>query len=111
MASCDLKRDSRDQMPTCKTMGCARCRQVEAQVDHGATALPAAAAFGRPLTSVKRKANDLGIPLPSVRKVRAHLREMGPSRLDDATGGSIIRARMFFMDRQANYLATVLLHN
>jgi hypothetical protein len=46
-------------------------------VDSGASALRAAAALGRPLTSVKRKANDLGISLPSVRKVRADLRAKG----------------------------------
>lgn len=51
--------------------------RLKALVEHGATALRAAAALGRPLTSVKRKANDLGIPLPSVRKLRAHLREKG----------------------------------
>lgn len=27
--SCDLRRDSRDQAPTCETMGCGRGRQVE----------------------------------------------------------------------------------
>jgi hypothetical protein len=46
-------------------------------VDSGASALRAAAALGRPITSVKRKACDLGILLPSVRKVRADLRAKG----------------------------------
>lgn len=46
-------------------------------VDSGASALRAAAALGRPITSVKRKACDLGISLPSVRKVRADLRAKG----------------------------------
>jgi GcrA cell cycle regulator len=46
-------------------------------VDSGASALRAAAALGRPITSVKRKAYDLGISLPSVRKVRADLRAKG----------------------------------
>ena len=51
--------------------------RLRALVDSGATALRTAAALGRPITSVKRKAYDLGIPLPSVRKVRADLRDKG----------------------------------
>jgi DNA-binding FadR family transcriptional regulator len=46
-------------------------------VDSGASVLRAAAALGRPITSVKRKASDLGISLPSVREVRADLRAKG----------------------------------
>jgi hypothetical protein len=34
-----------------------------------------------------------------------------PSRLDDATSGSITRAIIFFMNRQTKHLTTVLLHN
>jgi hypothetical protein len=45
--------------------------------DNGASALRAAAALGRPITSVRRKAFDLGIPLAGVRKVRADLRDKG----------------------------------
>jgi hypothetical protein len=51
--------------------------KLKALVDSGASALRAAAALGRPITSVKRKACDLGISLPSVRKVRADLRAKG----------------------------------
>lgn len=46
-------------------------------VGSGATALRAAAALGRPITSVKRKAYDLGLTLASVRKIRADLRQRG----------------------------------
>jgi DNA-binding FadR family transcriptional regulator len=46
-------------------------------VGSGASVLRAAAALGRPITSVKRKASDLGISLPSVREVRADLRAKG----------------------------------
>jgi hypothetical protein len=42
--------------------------------DNGASALRAAAALGRPVLAVKRKAHDLGIPLASVRKLTAELR-------------------------------------
>jgi hypothetical protein len=45
--------------------------------DKGASALRAAAALGRPITSVRRKAFDLGISLAGVRKVRADLRDKG----------------------------------
>jgi GcrA cell cycle regulator len=45
--------------------------------DSGATALRAAAALGRPIPSVKKKARDLGIPLVGVRKARADLRDKG----------------------------------
>jgi hypothetical protein len=51
--------------------------KLKALVDSGASALRAAAALGRPITSVKRKASDLGIPLAGVRKVRADLRAKG----------------------------------
>jgi hypothetical protein len=51
--------------------------RLKALVGSGASALRAAAALGRPITSVKRKAYDLGIQLPSVRKIRADLREKG----------------------------------
>jgi len=43
-------------------------------VEKGASALRAAAALGRPITSVRRKASDLGIPLAGVRKIRADKR-------------------------------------
>ena len=43
----------------------------------GASVLRAAAALGRPLTSVKRKASDLGLALAGVREVRAELRDKG----------------------------------
>ena len=43
----------------------------------GASVLRAAAALGRPATSVKRKANDLGVPLAGVRQLKAELRTKG----------------------------------
>jgi hypothetical protein len=42
--------------------------------EKGASALRASAALGRPITSVRRKAFDLGVSLAGVRKVRADLR-------------------------------------
>jgi hypothetical protein len=51
--------------------------KLKALADNGASALRAAAALGRPATSVKRKANDLGIPLAGVRQVKAELRDRG----------------------------------
>jgi hypothetical protein len=51
--------------------------KLKALVDSGASALRAAAALRRPITSVKRKAYDLGIQLPGVRKIRADLRDKG----------------------------------
>lgn len=46
-------------------------------VDSGATALRAAAALGRPVPSVKKKARELGTPLPGLRDVRANMRDRG----------------------------------
>jgi hypothetical protein len=48
-------------------------------VTQGATALRAAAALKRPLTSVRIRARKLGLSLPGVREVRRKLRS--------ATGG------------------------
>jgi len=45
--------------------------------DSGASVLRAAAALGRPATSVKRKASDLGISLAGVRQLKAELRARG----------------------------------
>ena len=56
------------------TVEIARLKEL---VDSGASTLRIAAALGRPITSVKRKASDLGIPLAGVRKVRADLRAKG----------------------------------
>jgi hypothetical protein len=60
-----------------KPWGTEDVAKLKELVDSGASALRAAAALGRPITSVKRKAYDLGISLPSVRKVRADLRAKG----------------------------------
>jgi hypothetical protein len=49
----------------------------------GATLLRASAALGRPISSVRKKAHQLGTTFPGVRQVRAALRETGaiePSR-------------------------------
>lgn len=43
----------------------------------GASALRAAAALGRPISSVKNKAHDLGVRLSGVREVRSALRDRG----------------------------------
>lgn len=43
----------------------------------GATLLRASAALGRPITSVRKKAHQLGTKFPGVRQVRAALRETG----------------------------------
>ena len=58
-----------------------RLTQLAAQ---GATALRAAAALKRPLTSVRIRARKLGLSLPGVREVRRKLRS--------ATGGEGDRA-------------------
>jgi hypothetical protein len=42
----------------------------------GASPTRAAAALGRKILAVKIKANELGTPFPSVREVRAKLREI-----------------------------------
>jgi hypothetical protein len=60
-----------------KPWGTEDVAKLKGLAEKGASALRAAAALGRPITSVRRKAFDLGIPLAGVRKVRADLRGKG----------------------------------
>lgn len=53
--------------------------KLKALVASGASATRAAAALNRKVLAVKKKANDLGTPFPTVREARAKLREVfGP---------------------------------
>lgn len=48
--------------------------KLQALVASGASATRAAAALNRKVLAVKKKANDLGTPFPSVRETRAKLK-------------------------------------
>ena len=48
--------------------------KLQALVASGASATRAAAALNRKVFAVKKKANDLGTPFPSVREIRAKLK-------------------------------------
>ena len=56
--------------------------QLKSLIENGATAMQAAAALRRNISSVQRKARELGKELPEVRKVRANLRVSGALGVD-----------------------------